>query len=382
LAVAEPAKLPDAPCVHRSQPRSVFHLKHRPVFAAGHPALAFLALAAVLTIPSRAADEYEAEPEPLPAVVAYAEARKIPLTGLTFDEAPSAQPMGGDTVTLLLTLREEKKLEQWLISLVLSAPTRSEVEAAKVQEATITTSTGAVLNFPFTPAAVDVSMTGPFRPGSGPPDTSGGSVEAHAGRAIVNGDFLKLGVEPYCRSALDLTARMKAAGLKSLRYTGGSKPAPAEWQRQSREDAAKVNLTESDERLAYSVYFALRTFFDAANKIPESRGLLERVLAKPSAFSIARHLGVYSNFQYGWQNVSTVPSSGAPLYTLPLALALNDTPAVNAFLLVSAPTPPLEASAGIIGIRLFHPKTQARNLYIRALSSHRGSIPLDVPAGK
>lgn len=61
--------------------------------------------------------------------------------------------------------------------------------------------------------------------------------------------------------------------------------------------ADAIQLTEEEERAAFSVYFSLTTFFGAAMEIPAVRELLEEVVDKP-LWSIVRQRGVQPSFNF------------------------------------------------------------------------------------
>lgn len=313
---------------------------------------------------------------PFPSLVAFASARQIPLSGIALsDKAPPSHP--GDTVTLLFTLYRDGRSRQWLVQVTEDDLTAAE-RAKPSPEAVIHTSTGQTFNYAHSPAALRVSFTGPFAasdPAAGsqssPPQAS------KTGRALVNRESLRQGMSDYCRSALAISARIESIGLKEkdLFFSGGGAVPTPEIIEKGRRSAAQFGLTADEERLAFSVYFSLTTFFSAATEVAACREVIEEVIDKPSFWSIARNLGVRTDFNYLWTKVrlTSPPADVAdPVYTLPVLLYLNGKPGVKATLAVTTPKPPLQTSAGIVALCAEHPKQPDRQLFVRVLSSRSG----------
>jgi hypothetical protein len=173
---------------------------------------------------------------------------------------------------------------------------------------------------------------------------------------------------------------VQAAGITDYFYSGSTSVPSAEAVARGQKTAAAFGLTPEEERLNFSVYFALRTFFEAAMEIPGNQHVLEQVIQKPSVWSVVSHFGVKTTFTYGWQDVQVAPEGKAavqqPVYLLPVRLFMNDVPAVKASLAVTEPRPPLQAGAGILAICAEHPTATDRRLFIRMLSAGRAA-----PAG-
>ena len=238
----------------------------------------------------------------------------------------------------------------------------------------IHTSTGLHLHYPNTPTALLVELTGPFSAGS----TRQPGAPAKA-RSLVSREYLDLGIAQFCRSALQIVPRLDAAAVTDFHYSGSSSIPSAEIVARGKQAAAAFGLTSEEERLFFSVYFALQTFFSAAMAIPGNQHVLEPVIQKPSVWSVVRHFGVRTNLSFSWQDVQVAPEGKAavhqPVYLLPVRLSLNNILAVKANLAVSEPRPPLQASAGILAICAEHPTATDRRLFIRVLSARRAATP-------
>ncbi len=311
---------------------------------------------------------------PLPLLVAFAASHHLPIEGIAI-AAAGAVAQKGDQVVLLLTLEKAGTTRQWLVRLETDDLTDQDWKKKPLPEDVMHTSTGLDLHYANTPTALRVEFFGPFSAGS-----TGEPVATRQTRTLVSREYLDLGIARYCQSALQIMPRLQAAGIAQPSYYGGSGVLSAEAIAKGKQAAAAFGLAPEEERLAFSVYFALRTFFSAAMEIPACQDVLEQVIQKPSVWSVLGQLGVSSNFKYGWQEVQVAPDGKValdqPVYLLPLRVALNNTPAVKATLAVTVPRPPLEASAGILAVCAEHPTATDRRLFLRVLSARRAA-----PAG-
>ena len=310
---------------------------------------------------------------PNPQLVAYASANAISLRG--WETCASAlNPRKGDEVVFLFSLQQPAGFRQWLVRLIADDLTPQEV-AKKRDSNRMFTSTGLELEYTHTPAALDVEFIGPFDPVGGASPV----VIVNKSRALASAESLSLGIDPYCRSSIEITRRLKTAGLVKPIYYGGDKRPSESAIAKGKAAAAAFQLTPEEERLAFSVYFSLTAFYSVANEIPACRSVLEQVLQKPSAWSVARNLGVGTNFQYGWQDVQKLPEPAdgtrAAQFILPARLSLNDEPAVIALLAVTDTQPPLRNCAGIAAIHFEHPTDKNKHLFVRLLSARTAGSP-------
>jgi hypothetical protein len=193
------------------------------------------------------------------------------------------------------------------------------------------------------------------------------------GHAVVSAESLHLGLVRYCESAFAIAARLKAAGIDNPSYTGSSNRPKPDVIEAGRKAVAAFGLTAEEERLAFSVYFALRSFYQACSEIPTCRNVLEQVIQKPSLWSVATNIGVNMNFEYGWHKVEPYPADQLPLstpaYLLPLRMSVNGKPALEALLLATSTQPPLRTCAGIFALAAAHPTDENKRVYLRVLSA-------------
>jgi hypothetical protein len=307
-----------------------------------------------------------------PSLVAYARASGIPLSGIQLAPA-GTRPVPGNSVTLLITLVKGGGIQQWLARIAIDQLTARDQASPAIPDAVIHTSTGLTLRYGYSPEALRVRFCGPFAVVAVPGAPAAPAAKERETRTIVNGDYLQQGVAQYCESGIEIVRREQAANVSSLIYYAGSGPITPAAAAQGRKSAAQINLSPEEERLSFSVYFALTTFFNAATRIPACRAVLEEVADKPSAWSFLKNSGVRVDSKYAWNDVQTIPANRAnlplPAYELPVQLILNGKAGIKATLAVMEPRTPLQGCAGIFAMCLEHPKDPNRRIFIRLLAA-------------
>lgn len=300
---------------------------------------------------------------PFPNVVDYLKSHALPET-IALAPADTA-PRDGDEVVYLLGMQSAAGVNQWLVRLKWAASDAK----ARLPDDVIHTSTGHEFRYTHPPATLEVEFIGPFRSVA----AARAPVRERHGRAVVSAESLQLGMVRYSESSVDIAARLKTAGIEQPMFFGGGRPPTAEVLAAGQKAAAAFGLTVNEERLAFSVYFALRAFYAAATEIPACREVIEQVIEKPSLWSVAGNLGVHTNFEYGWQKVQVLPRGtfalDAPVYLLPVRLSLNNRPALQADLAVTTTRPPLRNCAGIVALALQHPTDRNRRAFLRVLGA-------------
>lgn len=305
---------------------------------------------------------------PFPSAMAYATNHGF--AGKKVELAPEDTPARpGDEAIYLLTLQQASGRTQWFVRLISRQPDPAHGDATTLPGDTIHTSTGLELHYTNTPTALDIEFIGPFAPeGRNAP-----KVTVSRGHTLVSTESLESGIIRYCESALVISARMRVAGVENPYYTGSNAKFKADQIEAGKKAVAPFGLTPEDERRAFSVYFALRAFYQACSDIPACRDVLEQVIQKPSAWSLVKNLGVGMNFEYGWHRVQSLklddlPDAG-PAYILPLRLSANQQPTLDAVLLATTTRPPLRTCAGIIALTAAHPTDEHKRVFLRLLSA-------------
>jgi hypothetical protein len=332
--------------------------------------LVLLVLAGLLPCVGAATKPVESPLEiaPYPTVIAYATQQGIRTEGIAF-ASESAPPQPGDEVVYLLTLQQPASRKQWLVRLVSRQPDPAKGDVRTLADDTLYSSTGLELRYTNTPTALDVEFIGPFEASA----TGQAKVSVSQGHAVVSAESLQQGLVGYCEAAIPIATRLKAAGIDNPSYTGSSNRPKPDAIAAGRKAVAAFGLTAEEERLAFSVYFALRSFYQACSEIPACRNVLEQVIQKPSLWSIATNVGVNMNFEYGWHKVQPYPAGQMPVstpgYLLPLRLSANGKPVLEARLLATSTQPPLRTCAGIFALAAAHPTDEGRRVYLRVLSA-------------
>jgi len=101
--------------------------------------------------------------------------------------------------------------------------------------------------------------------------------------------------------------------------------------------------------------------------------ILWQVIEKPSVWSVVTNLGVDVMLRPSFHRVtrarSPVPTVLEPTWRLPLALEVNNTPALNLDLLVTDSTPPFALAGGLLGATARHPTNPTLELSLLLLSA-------------
>lgn len=320
---------------------------------------------------------------PTPALVAFARAHQIPLERV--DLAGAGQPPAkGDQVTLLFTTVHGAAREQWVATLTGDELTPAEAALPPQPKATIYTFTGQKLQYPRTRTALEIYVAGPFAVSPAPGSARPPQEARH--RTLVTAEYLVHGIEPFCRSALEVGPRMRARGWSDQEgYAAGFSPLPDIALQVGRRFAEKYQVTREEERLENEAYLAMVSFFDTARGIPEFNRLAKTVIDSPSLWSLTKNLGLSSVMLFRWVDVSAATPGGlalaSPAYRFPLTVLLNQTVATRASLVVTAPQSPLHISAGILAIEADHPTEPTRHLTLQVIAARRGaSQPATAPA--
>ena len=309
---------------------------------------------------------------PCPALVAAAEAKRIPLQGIDSPgEAGRLDP--ADSLSALVTLFETGgRQRQWLVHLQVVEPTAAERARKPAAPMILYSSFGGTQACVSVPAFVVVRTLGPFAGASG--GTKAGRFGEKSGRFEMNKGFLGLGLH-HAAAAFKALEEGPVRGTWTVRREPFSESEVAK----GRESAAKLKLTDEKERALIGSIPALLSYFETVKNTPGLSEILFEVLDLPSAWSMLRNRGIRTiGFQFG-KGVTeakggawSLPDS-APVYHLPLFLDLNDHRALNLTLVVTSPNPPLLACAGVVGLLAEKPDDPNKYLTLRVLSARAGS---------
>jgi hypothetical protein len=311
-----------------------------------------------------------ADVTPLPALVEFAAAHHIPLVGVALAEE-GAKPQKGDGVTLLITLFDGSAERQWLACLEADDLTTDERQMKPLPEGVMYSGTGKTWRYPISRTALNVAFIGPFWPAAtGHPDP----VEKHQ-RVLTSPEYLNYGLDQYCRTEMRYRQGVKDAGIKNAWIVYQTNPLSAETVKMGQRVAAQIIFTPEEDRIRTGGCFPLVSFIEVATKVPAFEDVLTHILDMPSIWSIVRHLGISNNWDYrDFVRVSdTGMGSGSPIYRFGLRVNMNERFSIKSALAVTAPQPPLQVCAGILGVYAERPSDANQRLFIRLVSAHRAA---------
>src|SRR5678816_982988 len=119
------------------------------------------------------------------------------------------------------------------------------------------------------------------------------------------------------------------------------------------------------------------SYVHLVQETPGLDGLFYKVVKLPSVWSVVRHLGVSPSVQLEKKYVAPTPASNwnlgeTPCYTFPLAVRINDQPALVTTLVVAPAHPPLLECGGIVGLLAEKPEDKNTYLILRIISARHG----------
>src|SRR5207302_4089681 len=124
---------------------------------------------------------------------------------------------------------------------------------------------------------------------------------------------------------------------------------------EGRRAVALLQLTPSKQRALAGVFLALMSYLELVQQTPHLDSIFEKVVDSPSLWSVVRHVGVSATLVMDTEHIQPANTADwnllTPLvgYDLPMALRLNDKPALKVTLVVVPPRPPFLTCGGIIG---------------------------------
>jgi hypothetical protein len=201
----------------------------------------------------------------------------------------------------------------------------------------------------------------------------------------VAGDFLRLGLDNSARVVRQLEQRTQELqktdpGFSLRGIYGLGKPVKSRKVAQARTVAEKLGLTSEMGRAWIGGYMALRAFYEVAHGVPALREIAELVVEKPSVGGLAKVL-TGSKFQTTTGNAQPFDPAAAGLlpvksecFQLGFAMSLEKKPLVTGVLVATAPVPPLDTCAGILGLLAVHPGDHRRMLQVQTIATHTSAV--------
>ncbi len=283
-----------------------------------------------------------------------------------------AVPLKGDTLTILVQELDAGKPRQWAVVLSLQ-DLKPKERLMRSPGFTMYLNTGYSARFgPAPPTAVLIHVFGPYSPKRG-----GASPKAIWSGALVNPEFLRLGLE---RTAALFSRISHDSGsdprLKGLHFTlsVSSNPFPRDQVARDRAATAALEITDAESRAYAGFIPAMMAFFQIVNQTPGMRELLFKILDVPW-WQLVAHGGNISNVSFELlPPFDRLPPSGWGLppdmnvYSLGLRVSVYGKPTLLCKLALTQPRVPLFNSAGIVGLAVMRPDGKGPRLMIRVMA--------------
>ena len=279
----------------------------------------------------------------------------------------------GDSLTALVTFCEKSgRRTQWLLHLEAVAPDAKEQSVKPARPMVMHSSTGNKLEFVSSPAFVTLRTLGPF----GEPDAKRKPPKAldKSARFALDRGFLSLGLDRAAAVVLRLNQADPNHERKGS-FAFNSKPFSETEITKNRKMADILQLTAQDERALAGSAPALMSYFAIVQETAGLDDILFKILDLPSLWSMIRHGGVNANIRFDTKHIAMAPDAlltlptNPKLYQFPVALDLNNQPALNITFLATAPQPPLLTCGGIVGMLVERPDGKGTYLTLRVISA-------------
>ena len=310
--------------------------------------------------------------QPCAALVNVARTNQIPLDQIESPtEGDAINP--GDSLTALVTFCEKRgRRTQWLLHLEAVAPDAKEQSVKPARPMVMHSSTGNKLEFVSSPAFVTLRTLGPFAE----PDAKRKPPKAldKSARFALDRGFLSLGLARAAAVVLRLNQADPNHERKGS-FAFNSKPFSETDITRNRKMADILQLTAQDERALAGSAPALMSYFAIVQQTAGLDDILFKILDLPSLWSMLRHGGVNANIRFDTKHIAKAPDAlltlptNPKLYQFPVALDLNDQPALNITFLATAPQPPLLTCGGIVGMLVERPDGKGTYLTLRVISA-------------
>jgi hypothetical protein len=336
----------------------------------GALATTFLALVATRAQAAEVTPSFVAKLVPEPpglAVIATARTNQIPLDAFT-NPTPGTKLVPGDSITALVTMHDRKASRlQWLIYVQIVASTN--LSPAKTNEPlTLYSSRGTRFQFASSPVSASLRTLGPFR------DTPGGrkapKLKDHQEAFSLDESFLGLGLD----KAAAALVRLRGTEIKG-NLSFGSEAPPADKAAENRRLADAVGLSLAEERSLAGALPALISFFELVQHTEGLEEILYKIVDLPPLWSIVWHVGVRADIRFVSEeiNPARIADWGLPggpeAFYFPVALRLNNHPALKVTVVVTRPVPPLLACGGVLGFVAERPNDPDMYLTLRVISA-------------
>ncbi len=273
----------------------------------------------------------------------------------------------------MVTLIKEKTQEQWLVRLETVDLTEAEqIEASKERTTTFYTTTGNEFKFGGRRTAFSLHVLGPFLDAS----QKAKKREDKSARVLTTSDFLALGFD----RAADFFVRAQSAPKDGSNESGtisfSNRPYPPEVIEKTKNSRTPRVMTDEDERAVVGTLPALLEFFNLSSQTPGLKEIVRNVVDIPW-WALVKSGGRVSDVNIDFASHLSQRNQpqnwplSTPLYSLPFTLMINRKDSLVCMMGVTAPKPPLLASAGIIGIAAGQPSGKGPRLMLQIVGTEQ-----------
>lgn len=316
---------------------------------------------------------------PFASVLPAAQARGILLAGFE-GGAETNTLLPGDFLTLLASWHDQGRWrEQWLLAMLVMSNSTATFPESPVSQV-LYTSTGERYEFVDQPRSIRIRVIGPFNDPS--LSRRPGMLADKNVTVTVNETYLALGLDGAARvlqrlygiPGPDRGGKRFDFGISDQAYSDAQITA-------GRTTAVRLNLTPAEQRSLTGGIPALFSYFETARQTPELESILFKILSLPSVWSLIHNFGITPGIAIGRPTDRLQPislpdwgmPSGTSLYALPVAVVLNQHPALTLTMIVTRPRPPLLACGGIVGFLAENPDDPENYLTLRVIAARSGA---------
>ena len=284
----------------------------------------------------------------------------------------------GDTVTVLVQETKGDAVRQWVVVLAVNGISAKESKLRSGPLVIYFDNGHSVTFGSREPAGIQIHVLGPYSADHG----SAKAKNVWSG-SLVNPEFLTLGLDRAVEFLLRLRDMAVAAGVPANEELGmgmSSKPFAPDVAARNAAKMQRWHVTPDEERAMAGMAPALIDFFQIASQTPGVRDIVFDVLDIPW-WSLVTHGGridnVYFSMMPPFERLSAADwglPADTPVYSIGMQLLLANKPALNCQFAVTAPRPPLLATAGIIGVAASRPDGKGPRLMLRVMGGHPAPI--------
>jgi hypothetical protein len=260
-----------------------------------------------------------------------------------FDERQPEGPFRvGDEVLLGLRLRKALEVRNWLLQLRVLEATALDASGQPVKPVTWSLRiNGELQQFASQVCRVEVIVMDEY------------GLELGRSQPCLPSDFLSHGMAAACR------------------FVQARRDQPSGWRRRRGRDFDR----QADLRPLAEATVAAVALLQVVQEDSVLAPILWQIIEKPSIWSVVANMGakvmLRPSFHLVSRAESPVPKLREPAWHLPLALEVNQQPALNVDLLITDATPPFSLAGGLLGATASHPTDATRELSLLLLSARR-----------